>query len=76
MTWSFIHAFRDILGVAPFTVNNLTEYLLMGQTSRVLCAIHTSLIRLIQSDMEESHNLVVTQVRRMIGQTQLAFDPR
>lgn len=62
-TWSFIHTFRDILGVAPFTVDNLTEHLLLGQSSRVLSTVHISLIRLIQSDMEESHNLVATQVR-------------
>lgn len=62
MVWSFVHSFRNILGVDAFSVDALMEALFMGQASEMLCRIHVGLIRLIQADIEESHYLVVTQV--------------
>ncbi|GMH45018.1 hypothetical protein BSKO_12975 [Bryopsis sp. KO-2023] len=60
MAWSFVHSFRDILGVDAFTVDELIEALFKGQASEMLSNIHIGLIRLIQANMEESHYLVVT----------------
>lgn len=46
------HTFADLLGVWPFTVSELATAFREGQRSRLLAEIFTSLLQLIQADME------------------------
>lgn len=61
MVWTFVHSFRRVFSLWPFTVDDLVEALYEGQASKLLNTLHIHLIQILQADMEESHNLVVVQ---------------
>lgn len=61
--WGFVQSFNDIIALPLISINTFVHAFFVGQTSMLLSTIHIVLIRLIQSDMEESHHIVLTQAR-------------
>lgn len=53
--WTFTHSFHELLGLWPSSLGALLEALVLGEQSPVLGALHMSLLRLLQADMEEHH---------------------
>lgn len=64
MSWSFLHGFRDLLGLRCFSLDDLLAAALEGVASRLLGELHVGLLRLLQADMEEAHASGILQASR------------
>ncbi|KAK9817548.1 hypothetical protein WJX74_003802 [Apatococcus lobatus] len=63
MSWSFLHGFRDLLGLRSFSLDDLLAAAIEGASSRLLGELHVGLLRLLQADMEEAHASGILQAR-------------
>lgn len=55
MVWNFLFAFSDLLGLMPPHLDDVLQALVQGRGNPLLDVIHTTLIRLLQADMEDAH---------------------
>lgn len=55
--WLFLHQFADVLGLQPFTLEELISAFRLGEGSRLLGEIHVALLQSLLADMEETHLL-------------------
>ncbi len=53
--WAFLHAFPELLGLVPCSLEALVGGMMQGCGSALLGRIHVALLRLLQADMEEAH---------------------
>ncbi len=65
MSWSFLHGFRDLLGLRLFSLDDLLAAAMEGASSRLLGELHVGLLRLLQADMEEAHASGILQASQM-----------
>ena len=63
MSWSFLHGFRDLLGLRSFSLDDLLVAALEGAASRLLGELHVGLLRLLQADIEEAHASGILQAK-------------